>query len=344
MIFNKKCSAPQGFEVPPYKTYSGPQTASNHFFLKNGEQFVFFEEDEENSAFLRKSTSQNSLVISHVQQPVRSFRRVIITQTGISSETELTPRPSELGSEVKISRSQAENIVDIEVLKDICWNHDSNAAIGQSSNKYVLSFFNAINSDPVYLELQQPIPVKDYSGFNRWGENSDEDIRAAARKPTFLCGESVEALEEKMRPGVLSLDGFLGKSESLVSTILKDNKTVHEAGTTHRDIGKFLGYFMLCLKKTGNDNATVSVGNRRFAVKALRAAKSAQESPINDYNIPMSNTEYTVTNEQTKASIRFSEMLPAMIGGYGFYEGEGLSGQYRESPENILNLLDENPN
>jgi hypothetical protein len=47
---------------------------------------------------------------------------------------------------------------------------------------------------------------------------------------------TVEALEDRMRPGQLSQGGFLGKSEKLLEVMARDDRALLELGVTHEEL------------------------------------------------------------------------------------------------------------
>gem|GEM_PF-2741307 len=172
------------------------------------------------------------------------------------------------------------------------------------------------------------------------GVNDTEIIRGLRT----INGVPVWKLEKLMRPAItivhgdlrasggISNAGFLGKDESLLDVLARDNDTVRELGLTHRQLAEVLN--QIVSNSSGYDNKQIIIEGRSYTVSSV-SWRGLQNSPFQDNT--QTNRDYTVTNSNTGESIKFSGLLPEMIGRYGFYEGEGTS--YRLSPESIISFF-----
>ncbi len=168
-----------------------------------------------------------------------------------------------------------------------------------------------------------------------------------------------------MRPGGISIEGFLGQTESLQAVLDLDKKTVSEARLIHQDLANVLkAIISICreysnnpLHETGKDivleNAyppfkrDVKVINCKgvdieiehvdgtvYRV-IMESFRGAQGSPFGDGTY--ADSDYFVTNVSTKTELNFSRLIPDMVERYGFYEGEGT--RYRVSPASIIDFF-----
>lgn len=83
---------------------------------------------------------------------------------------------------------------------------------------------------------------------------------------SFSDSISTEILEARMRPGILSQEGFLGENESLEEVLTRDARTLEKIGLTHKELADKLGSLIkVALDAPGN---TVRAGN--FYVRVVR--------------------------------------------------------------------------
>jgi hypothetical protein len=130
-----------------------------------------------------------------------------------------------------------------------------------------------------------------------------------------------------MRPGddPSSSVGFLGKKESLIEVLAKDNDTVLGMGLTHQKLADFLHYV------SKNNSPDGFEYNGRKYVGKYNAMMGDQGSPFQDGT--SGGVNHSIVCLEDGATISFSALLPFMIDRYGFYEGKGTG--YRLDPKEV---------
>ena len=198
--------------------------------------------------------------------------------------------------------------------------------------------------DPATVELKRELTpaelqITEYrirmeeGGFQVGGVNSSETIRGL----TQLGGKSIEQLEQDMRPEALSHSGFIGKDESLVDVLAKDNNLVSSLGLTHTELAEPLIYVRALQEQIGLDSMYHTP--LKFTYKGtdyLVAAygwSGTQESPFP--NMHSAGLDLVVQNTETGQRIQFSSMMPDLIQQYGFYQ----STSYRVDPRQIAEVF-----
>ena len=184
------------------------------------------------------------------------------------------------------------------------------------------------------------------------GYKSDNDINHTFIEGRNNCNKAISSLknlhgwkiadlEKKLRPGAESEIGFIGKNESLLELLVKDNKTVHRHRVTHKKIADELSS-ALEIFGGGDCNGIKKYKGISYRIHS-RQSKGWQDNPFqkkwerlitSSFQIDISRLGMfglpvvTVTN--------VTEMLPQLIKDYGFYEGET---PYRVSPEDLIELF-----
>lgn len=144
-------------------------------------------------------------------------------------------------------------------------------------------------------------------------------------------------LAERMAPGVLSREGFLGDDPRPLSEIIaEDNSTLMNLGVTHEQIADRL--------KAIQDQATEGFGKPVKVGENLRAAfhegMGRIPSPYADGIFPKGETE--LTEAPSGASVpgrtwRFTPLSIHLIRAHGFYQGRGS--RYRLEPAELVDAL-----
>ena len=177
-------------------------------------------------------------------------------------------------------------------------------------------------------------PEKDpKTGFVVGGENSSDLIEAL----TEINGIPVAELEESMRPGGLSLAGFLGKDEGLLEVMAADNAWVLEAGLTHQELARNLNVLVSIAKMVSKrrDESEIFVYRGVRFTTSKREWLGYQESPFRDGT--KTSRDIVLKNVDNGKILKFSPLVPMMVERYGFYEGHGTS--YRVDPRDIVKVL-----
>lgn len=144
----------------------------------------------------------------------------------------------------------------------------------------------------------------------------------------------LKKIQENMRPGVLTLNGFLGTdTRDLVEILEEDDAEVRRLGTTHRDIAEAMRYFRDQGAKGLGDFISVAP---HFEVK-VDSVRGGIPSPFGDAGlIPKNNT--TVRNKKLSRELVYTDVNIHLIGEHGFYEGHGSL--FRLEPKDLVEILE----
>jgi hypothetical protein len=194
--------------------------------------------------------------------------------------------------------------------------------------------------------------------FQIGGRNSTLTIRAL----TQIRGVPIGILEQRMRPGndsplsdgssfERSDRGFLGPRESLVQVMAEDNDLVlGQWGLTHQALAAPLLDFLAQARNRwaheqfGPFEVRYPIGHPGVTPSRYRVFFSEthgqQPSPfLGRYSQQEpGSASIRIENLSTGKFLETSEMVPALIRNYGFYEGKGTP--YRLYPQQILAVFD----
>jgi len=147
----------------------------------------------------------------------------------------------------------------------------------------------------------------------------------------------MQAIQDRMKPGVIVRDGFLGTDgRNLVDILTADEGEVSRRGLSHQEIARR----MIRLRDAG----TAGLGEfievpPHFEVR-VDSVRGMLPCPFGDPGIfPKTNT--TVRNRQTGHEITYTDLHIHMIGSHGFYEGRGS--QFRLEPRDLAEVLEVRP-
>lgn len=143
----------------------------------------------------------------------------------------------------------------------------------------------------------------------------------------------LQRIQDNIKPGALSADGFLGTDTRNLSDVLQaDHEVVRTLGLTHEDIGKQMAYFTE-KGKEGMGNPVLVEGLFEVVVKDY---KGSIPCPFADHiNIDKKIT--TVKIRATNEVLMWSDLNIHMVRAHGFYEGKGA--KFRIDPEMIAKIL-----
>ncbi|MDP6635010.1 MAG: hypothetical protein QGG42_08945 [Phycisphaerae bacterium] len=143
-----------------------------------------------------------------------------------------------------------------------------------------------------------------------------------------------ELIVERMAPGVLCAEGFLGSDgRSLGDILAADSHTVESLDLTHKQIAAKLGEIMQAAADAfGNP---VSVGDGLSAVAA--EAMGPIGCPWGGCGV-FAKGEIELTDARSGKTLRLTPLSVHLIGRHGFYQGKGA--RYRLEPEELARLLD----
>ncbi|HAU36692.1 MAG TPA: hypothetical protein DCX07_03115 [Phycisphaerales bacterium] len=141
---------------------------------------------------------------------------------------------------------------------------------------------------------------------------------------------------ERMAPGVLCRDGFLGGDDRPLGEILDaDRAAVEAAGLTHEEIVRRLGEILrLAMARYG---APVEVGGGLTAVYV--EAMGRIPCPWGGHGV-FAKGEVRLADRLTGRQIVFTPLSVHLVDEHGFYQGKGS--RYRLEPRLLAELLRRN--
>ncbi len=148
-------------------------------------------------------------------------------------------------------------------------------------------------------------------------------------------------IEQRMAPGVLCRDGFLGTDGRPLDEILDtDRSTVQALGLTHAQIAAPLRDVMEeAMRRYGNPVILDRTMRRPATYGTLRAVyregMGRIPSPFADGLFPKGEIE--LTDVKTGEAVTFTPLSVHLIAEHGFYEGRG--GRYRLEPDAVARLF-----
>lgn len=137
-----------------------------------------------------------------------------------------------------------------------------------------------------------------------------------------------------MRPGVITLEGFLGTDIRGLDGILDDDDgTVGRMGLTHEEIARKMN----TLKQAGAEGLGEFIKvPPHFEVK-VDSVRGKLPCPFSHPGIyPKTNT--TVVNTKLDKEIIYTDLHIHMIEAHGFYEGRGS--RFRLEPKELVEILE----
>lgn len=147
----------------------------------------------------------------------------------------------------------------------------------------------------------------------------------------------LKEIEAQMKPGVLTLHGFLGNdTRSLVEILDADEAEVRRHGTSHGDIAARMAWFRDKGKEGLGEFTTV---DEHFEVK-VDSVRGWIPSPFGGPGL-YSKTNTTVKNNSIGRSIVYTDINIHLIGDHGFYEGKGSL--FRLEPSDLILILEIGP-
>ena len=148
--------------------------------------------------------------------------------------------------------------------------------------------------------------------------------------------EKMDTIEASMKPGKLSMGGFLGDAERLDEILRADDETVRKLGLSHEQIADRIEYFINAI---GYPTSGGKVIDGKYLGGGV-AYRGGQECPWNDvgFMMPASNLDLFVKNQITNEELRFPGAIGHLIRQHHFYEGKGSP--YRVDPIKIVRVLE----
>lgn len=144
----------------------------------------------------------------------------------------------------------------------------------------------------------------------------------------------MQRIQENMKGGVITLEGFLGKDTRNLADILEeDNARVQRLNLSHEAIACRMEYL--------RDEGARGLGEfidvpPHFEVK-VESVRGKLPCPFEHPGV-YPKTNITCTNKKIGRTIMYTDMHIHLIGQHGFYEGK--PSVYRLEPEDLAEILE----
>lgn len=146
--------------------------------------------------------------------------------------------------------------------------------------------------------------------------------------------EQMKEIQERMRPGVITLDGFLGDdARNLVDILEEDDALVKRLGLSHESIARRLQE----LRDAGKEGIGDPVAVAPHFEVSVDIARGKLPCPFGHRGL-VRKTLVSVRNLETDLLIEYTDMNIHLIAGHGFYQGKGSP--YRLEPEDLAEALE----
>ncbi len=144
----------------------------------------------------------------------------------------------------------------------------------------------------------------------------------------------LQQVQKRMRPGMLTRDGFLGSdSRSLAEVLDADDARVRALGLTHRDIANRMEHFT----RQGRPGLGTPVEvEDRFEVR-VEEWRGVLPCPWPHKGVYRKSITW-LTNTRTGQQMQWTALSIHMIGQHGFYGGKG--NPYRVDPATAKQVLE----
>jgi len=144
----------------------------------------------------------------------------------------------------------------------------------------------------------------------------------------------MKKIQENMKPGVLTLHGFLGTdTRDLVEIMEEDAAEVRRLGTTHRAIADKMQY----LRDQGMRGLGEFIDVEPYFEVRVDSVRGGIPSPFGDAGL-IRKTNTTVRNKSLGREIVYTDVNIHLIGEHGFYEGRGSL--FRMEPGELVEILE----
>lgn len=141
-------------------------------------------------------------------------------------------------------------------------------------------------------------------------------------------------IQERMQPGIITRDGFLGTDRrNLIDILVEDDAAVKRMDLTHETIARR----MIDLRDAGFRGLGNFISVAPHFEVRVDSVRGKLPCPFGDPGIfPKTNT--TVKNLDTGKTVTFTDLHIHMIWSHGFYEGKGPP--FRLEPEELASVLE----
>lgn len=144
----------------------------------------------------------------------------------------------------------------------------------------------------------------------------------------------MDQIQEQMRPGIITLVGFLGNDDrNLIDILESDDATVKRLGYTHQSIARRM--------RELRNKAVDGLGNfvdipPHFKVR-VDTVRGKLPCPFGDPGIHQKAVT-VVKNTELNKEVTYTDLNIHMIEAHGFYQGR--DSLYRQNPEELVEVLE----
>ena len=143
--------------------------------------------------------------------------------------------------------------------------------------------------------------------------------------------------QERMAPGVITRDGFLGTdTRSLVDILISDDAELQRLGVTHQGIARR----MIDLRDAGMRGLGEYIDVGVSMEVRVESVRGKLPCPFGDPGV-FPKTNVSVLNKRLGRELLFTDLLIHLILAHGFYEGRG--NPFRLEPRDIVEVLEVKP-
>jgi hypothetical protein len=143
--------------------------------------------------------------------------------------------------------------------------------------------------------------------------------------------------QERMAPGVITRDGFLGTdSRNLVDILIADDADAKRLGVAHRTIASR----MIALRDAGMRGLGEYIDAEGHFEVRVDSVRGKLPCPFGDPGV-FPKTNVSVRNTKLGREILYTDLSIHMIYAHGFYEGRG--NPFRLEPRDLVEVLEIEP-
>ncbi len=147
----------------------------------------------------------------------------------------------------------------------------------------------------------------------------------------------LQKIQEQMKPGVITLHGFLGKDDrNLVDILIEDEAAVSRLGLTHLQIGRRMAE----LREKGERGLGEYIDVAPHFQVRVETVRGKLPSPFGGPGLHQ-KTNTAVRNLQLGEEVVYSDMQIHLVRDHGFYEGKGSP--FRLEPARTAEILEIEP-
>jgi len=141
-------------------------------------------------------------------------------------------------------------------------------------------------------------------------------------------------IQEQMKPGVITLDGFLGDDKrKLIDIIASDNIKVRKLNRTHMDIASKMEHF----KELGLPGLGEFITLEDHFEVRVDSVRGLLPSPFGGPGM-YGKINTTVVNKKLGRQIVYTDLHINFVAEHAFYEG--LGSPFRLEPEDLIEILE----